>query len=41
MSYEEIPYTVEDRKLPPEVAAFIDEADRRCDDFYEQKLNKR
>ena len=41
MPYEEIPYTVEDCDLPPEVKAFIDEADRRCDLFYDQKLNKR
>ena len=41
MPYEEIPYTVEDTKLPPEIAAFINEADRRCDLFYDQKLNKR
>lgn len=41
MSYEEIPYTVEDCDLPPKVAAFINEADRRCDLFYDQKLNKR
>lgn len=42
MSYEVIPYTVDqDAKLPAAVAAFIDEADRRCDLFYDQKLNKR
>ncbi|CAA6692323.1 MULTISPECIES: hypothetical protein [unclassified Lentimonas] len=41
MSYEEIPYTVEAYDLPPDVKAFIDEADRRCDEFYDQKLNKR
>lgn len=41
MSYEEIPYTVKDCELPPEVKAFIAEADRRCDNFYDQKLNKR
>ncbi len=41
MSYQEIPYTVEDCDLPPKVNTFIDEADRRCDLFYDQKLNKR
>jgi len=39
--YEEIPYTVKGCDLPPEVKAFIDEADRRCDLFYDQKLNQR
>jgi hypothetical protein len=41
MPYEEIPYEVEDVALPEAIAAFIDEADRRCDEFYDQKLNKR
>ena len=41
MPYEEIPYTVEAYDLPSDVKAFIDEADRRCDAFYDQKLNKR
>jgi hypothetical protein len=41
MAYEQIPYTLEDCELPSSVKAFIDEADRRCDDFYDQKLNKR
>jgi len=41
VSYEQIPYTVEDTELPSDVRAFIDEADRRCDAFYDQQLNKR
>ena len=41
MSYEEIPYTAEDCDLPAKVKKFIDEADRRCDEFYDQNLNKR
>jgi len=41
LSYEEIPYTVEDCELPPSVKAFIDEAGRRGDHFCSQKLNKR
>jgi hypothetical protein len=41
MSYQEIPYTVEEYELPDAVQAFIVEADRRCDLFYDQKLNKR
>jgi hypothetical protein len=41
LSYEQIPYTVEDTELPSDVRAFIDEADRRCDAFYDQQLNQR
>lgn len=41
MSYEEIEYDVQDVKIPAVVQTFIDEADRRCDLFYDQKLNKR
>ena len=41
MSYEEIEYTVAEYELPKAVKAFIAEADRRCDHFYDQKLNKR
>lgn len=41
MSYEQIPYTVEAYQLPNDAKAFIDEADRRCDAFYDQQLNKR
>ncbi len=41
MAYEQIPYDVEDVELPPRVKAFIEEADQRCDAFYDEKLNKR
>ncbi|MGJ8651086.1 MAG: class I SAM-dependent methyltransferase [Opitutaceae bacterium] len=41
MPYESIPYEVEEVPLPKRVAAFIDEADKRCDEFYDAKLNKR
>jgi hypothetical protein len=41
VSYQEIPYTVEEYELPKAVKAFIEEADRRCELFYDQKLNKR
>ena len=41
MAYKQIPYTLEECDLPPEVAAFIADADRRCDLFYDQQLNKR
>ena len=41
MSYEQLPYTVAAYQLPSDVKTFIDEADRRCDAFYDQQLNKR
>jgi hypothetical protein len=41
VAYQQIPYTVDDTPLPREVQAFIDEADRRCEAFYDQQLNKR
>jgi len=42
VSYEKIEYAVPlSIDLPSDVKAFIDEADRRCDAFYDQKLNKR
>ena len=41
MPYQEIEYDVEDIDLPDSVQAFIDEADQRGDQFYDQKLNKR
>ena len=41
MPYQEIPYATEDYELPSKVKAFIVEADRRCDAFYDQQLHKR
>ena len=41
MAYKQIPYTLEECDIPSEVAAFIADADRRCDLFYDQQLNKR
>lgn len=41
MAYIQLPYEVEDIELPPRVKAFIEEADARCDQFYDDKLNKR
>jgi len=42
VSYEKIEYDVPSSiELPESVQTFIDEADRRCDAFYDQKLNKR
>jgi hypothetical protein len=41
MAYIQLPYEVEDIELPPRVSAFIKEADARCDQFYDEKLNTR
>ncbi|MGJ8654527.1 MAG: class I SAM-dependent methyltransferase [Opitutaceae bacterium] len=41
MAYIQLPYEVEEIELPDTVKAFIDEADARCDQFYDDKLNKR
>ena len=41
MPYEQIPYTATDSTLPDPVQAFINEADRRCEAFYDQQLNRR
>lgn len=41
MAYIQLPYEVEDIELPPRVKAFIEEADARCDQFYDDQLNKR
>ena len=41
MAYEQIEYEVVEIPLPQKVQAFIAEADRRCDAFYDAQLNKR
>ena len=41
MAYTQLPYEVEDVALPERVKAFIAEADARCDQFYDDKLNQR
>ncbi|MEN8734532.1 MAG: hypothetical protein ABF329_06920 [Lentimonas sp.] len=41
MAYIQLPYEVEEVDLPKHVEAFIKEADARCDQFYDDKLNKR
>lgn len=41
MAYEAINYIAENRSIPADIQAFIDEADLRCDAFYDAKLNKR
>ena len=41
MAYEQIEYEVVEIPLPEKVQAFIEEADRRCDAFYDAQLNKR
>lgn len=41
MPYQQLPYAVEVIKLPQRFQEFIDEADHRCDQFYDEKLNKR
>ena len=41
MAYEQIEFESKAEDLPPKVQAFIDEADRRCDAFYESQLNIR
>ena len=41
MAYIQLPYEVEAVDLPERVEAFIKEADARCDQFYDDKLNKR
>lgn len=41
MAYEQLDYEVEEIDLPAEVSAFIDEADRRYDDYQDAGLHKR
>lgn len=41
MAYETLCHSVPAIAVPPKVRAFIEEADRRCDVFYDQQLNKR
>ncbi|MGC6424684.1 MAG: hypothetical protein ACON4O_06830 [Lentimonas sp.] len=41
MAYVQIPYEPEELEIPERVKAFIAEADKRCDEFYDEKLNKR
>lgn len=39
--YQTIPFQLEELPLPKQFAAWITEADRRCDEFYDRELNKR
>ena len=41
MTYTQLPYDVEDSEIPSRVKDFIKEADARCDQFYDDQLNKR
>lgn len=41
MAYIQLPYEVEDIDIPAPIEAFINEADARCDQFYDAQLNKR
>jgi hypothetical protein len=41
MAYEQLNYTFETVAIPEKIRSFIDEADRRCDAFYDAQLNKR
>ncbi|HAV14030.1 MAG TPA: hypothetical protein DCX06_11160 [Opitutae bacterium] len=41
MAYIQLSYEAVASDLPKQVEAFITEADRRCDEFYDEKLNKR
>lgn len=41
MAYLQIQYEPEETELPKHVAEFIEEADKRCDQFYDEQLNKR
>ncbi len=41
MAYEQLDYEVEEVELPDEVTAFIEEADRRYDDYQDAGLHKR
>lgn len=41
MAYKALCHAVAPVDIPPKVRAFIDEADRRCEVFYDQQLNKR
>lgn len=41
MSLEQISFPLKSREIPSEVAAVLAEADRRCDDFFDEGLGRR